>query len=129
MSHAGIRFMIARLIALLLLAAPVAVQSQEVSLELAVPSPVIRADRSDQGILDKTAVSSWSNTVFREPPSLSTRYTLNGHTVLPYVGIGYGAGEPIDASRTMMRDNAGQSSMQEDRILRDLLGKSVMPNE
>jgi len=119
----------ARLIALILLAAPVAVQSQEVSLELAAPSPVIRAERSDQGILDKTAVSSGSNTVFREPPSLSTRYTLNGHTVLPYVGIGYGAGEPIDANRTMMRDNAGQSSMQEDRILRDLLGKSVMPNE
>jgi hypothetical protein len=113
----------------LLLAAPVAGQAREGSFELAAPSPLIRSERSENGILNRAASSSGSNRVFREPPSLSTRYTLNGHTVLPYVGIGYGAGEPIDANRMMMRDNAGQSSMQEDRILRDVLGKNVMPNE
>jgi hypothetical protein len=103
--------------------------AQDGALELAAPSPLLQAE-SQKGLLDGAAVSSGgSNSVFREPPSLSTRYTLNGHTVLPYVGIGYGAGEPIDSNRTMIRENAGQSSMQEDRILRDVLGKNVMPNE
>jgi len=114
---------------ILLLATPVAGQAREGSFELAAPSPLLRAERSENAILNRQPVSSGANTVFREPPSLSTRYTLNGHTLLPYVGIGYGAGKPIDANRTMMRDHAGQSSMQEDRVLRDVLGKNVMPNE
>ena len=114
----------------ILLAVPAVAQGQEGSFELAAPSPVIRSQPADRGMPGQSSVSSnGSSTVFREPPSLSTRYTLNGRTVLPYVGIGYGAGEPIDSNRSMMRDNAGHGSLQEDRILRDLVGKSVMPNE
>ena len=115
---------------LVFLASPVAAQAEEGAFELTVPSPLLRSQQPRTEILDRASVSSGgSSTVFREPPSLSTRYTLSGRTVLPYVGVGYGAGEPIDANRSMMRDHAGQGSMQEDRILRDLVGKSVMPNE
>ena len=115
---------------LVVLASPVAAQAEEGTFELAAPSPVLRSQQPRTEILDRASVSSaGSSTVFREPPSLSTRYTLSGHTVLPYVGVGYGAGEPIDANRSMMREHGGQGSLQEDRILRDLVGKSVMPNE
>ena len=115
---------------LIFLAISVAAQAEEGTFDLTAPSPVLRSQQSRTGILDQASVSSGgSSTVFREPPSLSTRYTLSGRTVLPYVGVGYGAGEPIDANRSMMRDHPGQSSLQEDRILRDVVGKSVMPNE
>jgi hypothetical protein len=114
----------------ILIALSGAALAEDGSFGLEAPLPVMRAERPGSGLLDQGPVSSGgSSALYREPPSLSTRYTLNGHTVLPYVGVGYGAGEPIDANRTMMRDNAGHSSMQEDRILRDLVGKSVLPNE
>lgn len=64
--------------------------------------------------------SGAANNVLSQPPVLMGRYTVNGQTLLPYIGAGFGGGEPTDANRTIM---------QEDRLLRDPLSKSLMPNE
>ncbi len=92
-----------------------------------VPSvslPGLSLPQSGTSITDHLTVSSeLQNNLLSQPPVLTGRYTLNGQTVLPYIGAGFGGGEPTDLNRTIMR--AGQ----EERILRDSLGKTLVPNE
>src|SRR5438128_2247097 len=64
--------------------------------------------------------------LLREPPALS----LSGrHTVMPFLGFGFSRGTTTDMSGTMMRGVMQQSTLQDDHVLRDVMGKSVMPNE
>lgn len=89
-----------------------------------------KTDHSAASLLGKIMLSSGdSNNLFSQPPTLSSPYTLHGKTFIPYIGTGFGGGEPMDVNRTIIRQQALQSSIQEDRLLRDLVGKSLIPNE
>jgi len=98
-----------------------------VSPVLTVPAPVTNSSLS---LLPSTALSSGAtNNVFSQPPTLAGRYTMNGSTVIPYIGLGFGGGETTDVNRTAARQSMLQSSVQQDRLLNDVLGKSLVPNE
>jgi hypothetical protein len=121
------------LLALALLAFPTPTRGDEpllmtpVSPVLTVPAPVTNSSLS---LLPSTALSSGAtNNVFSQPPTLAGRYTMNGSTVIPYIGLGFGGGETTDVNRTAARQSMLQSSVQQDRLLNDVLGKSLVPNE
>jgi hypothetical protein len=121
------------LLALALLALPNLTRGDEplpmtpVSSVLTVPTPVTNSSSS---LLPSTALSSGAtNNVFSQPPTLAGRYTMNGSTVIPYIGLGFGGGETTDVNRTAARQSMLQSSVQQDRLLNDVLGKSLVPNE
>jgi hypothetical protein len=121
------------LLALALLALPNLTRGDEplpmtpVSSVLTVPTPVTNSSSS---LLPSTALSSGpTNNVFSQPPTLAGRYTMNGSTVIPYIGLGFGGGETTDVNRTAARQSMLQSSVQQDRLLNDVLGKSLVPNE
>ena len=121
------------LLALALLALPNLTHGEElllmtpVSPVLTVPAPVTNSSLS---LLPSTALSSGAtNNVFSQPPTLAGRYTMNGSTVIPYIGLGFGGGETTDVNRTAARQSMLQSSVQQDRLLNDVLGKSLVPNE
>jgi hypothetical protein len=61
-----------------------------------------------------------STNILRQPPLLSSRYTWNGHTVMPYIGAGLSHGETTDTNGTLW---------QEERVLHEPLGKAFVPNE
>ena len=48
---------------------------------------------------------------------------------MPYIGLGFSGGETTDVNRTAARQSQLQSSVQQDRLLNDILGKSLVPNE
>jgi hypothetical protein len=121
------------LLTLALLALPNLTHGEElllmtpVSPVLTVPAPVTNSSLS---LLPSTALSSGAtNNVFSQPPTLAGRYTMNGSTVIPYIGLGFGGGETTDVNRTAARQSMLQSSVQQDRLLNDVLGKSLVPNE
>ena len=121
------------LLALALLALPNPTRGDEslpmtsVPSVLTVPAPVTNSSSS---LLPSPALSSGTtNNVFSQPPTLTGRYTMNGSTVIPYIGLGFGGGETTDVNRTAARQSMLQSSVQQDRLLNDVLGKSLVPNE
>lgn len=121
------------LLALALLALPSLAGGEEPFLVMPV-SPVLTAPapaaNSSSSLLPSTALSSGAtNSVFSQPPTLAGRYTVNGSTVIPYIGLGFGGGETTDVNRTAARQSMLQSSVQQDRLLNDVLGKSLVPNE
>lgn len=94
---------------------------------LASPAP---ATKSCLPILPSSDLSSGAtNNVFSQPPTLAGRYTVNGSTVMPYIGVGFSGGETTDVNRTAARQSQLQSSVQQDRLLNDVLGKNLIPNE
>ena len=121
------------LLALVLLALPSLAGGEE---PLLVP-PVLPAltalapvTKSSSSLLPSTTLSSGAaNNVFSQPPTLGGRYTVNGSTVIPYIGLGFGGGETTDVNRTAARQSILQNSVQQDRLLNDVLGKSLVPNE
>ena len=77
-------------------------------------------------LTDNLSISSGlSNNLISQPPLLTGRYTLNGQTFMPYIGAGFRGGETTDPNRTVARE----SVWQEDRLLHDSLGKTLVPNE
>ena len=86
-------------------------------------------DPSSSSLLGTTLSSGISNNVFSEPPTLAGRYIWNGSTVIPYIGLGFGGGETTDMTRTITRQSALQNSIQQDRLMSDVLGKTLVPNE
>ena len=78
---------------------------------------------------DRTSLSlsqGTDTTLMHEPPAL--RYQA-GHAVVPFLGFGFSRGTATDLSGSMLRGLAQQGSFQDERILRDVMGKTVMPNE
>ncbi|MGH7230275.1 MAG: hypothetical protein ACREJU_02835 [Nitrospiraceae bacterium] len=69
--------------------------------------------------------SGLSNNLLSQPPMLTGRYTLNGQTFMPYIGAGFSGGETKDPNRAAVRESAAQ----EDRLLREPLGSTLVPNE
>lgn len=91
--------------------------------------PLKGSDPSSRLLSSTTLSSSITNNVFSQPATLAGRYTMNGSTVIPYIGLGFGGGETTDVNRTVARQSALQSSLQQDRLMNDVLGKTLVPNE
>jgi hypothetical protein len=120
------------LIATLVLALPSLTLGEE-PLRMAPPTavtPSVKGSEPSSPLLSGTTLSSGvTNNVFSHPPTLAGRYTVNGSTVIPYIGLGFGRGETTDINRTAARESILQNSVQQDRLLNDVLGKSLVPNE
>ncbi|MBA2251645.1 MAG: hypothetical protein H0W13_02895, partial [Nitrospirales bacterium] len=84
---------------------------------------------SSSPLLSTALSSSVTNNLFSQPATLAGRYTMNGSTVIPYIGLGFGGGETTDVNRTVARQSALQSAIQQDRLMNDVLGKTLVPNE
>lgn len=76
-----------------------------------------------------TLSSSVTNHLFSQPATLAGRYTMNGSTVIPYIGVGFGGGETTDVNRTVARHSALQGSIQQDPLMNDVFRKTFVPNE
>jgi hypothetical protein len=91
-------------------------------------SPFLSGKTSTSGteITDHLAISSGlSNDLVSQPPMVTGRYTLNGQTVMPYIGAGFGGGETTDPNRAVVRE----SVRQQDRLITEPIGKTLVPNE
>ena len=95
----------------------------------ALTSPAKGTDLSSLVLSSTTLSSSVTNDLFSQPATLAGRYTMNGSTVIPYIGLGFGGGETTDVNRTVTRQSALQNSIQQDRLMNDVLGKTLVPNE
>lgn len=72
-----------------------------------------------------TPEQSQAATIFRDMPSISTRYSVGGTTLMPYVGAGFGSGYASQLDRSLnnpMFPNAETG-------LRSQFGQSFTPNE
>lgn len=67
-----------------------------------------------------TLLPGISTNTLRQPPLLSSRYTWHGQTFLPYIGAGLSHGSTIDTNGTLL---------EEERVLREPLGRTFVPNE
>lgn len=120
------------LLALALLALPGLARGEEplpVTPILPALTAPVPATKSSSVLPSTTLSSGATNSVFSQPPTLAGRYTVNGSTVIPYIGLGFGGGETTDVNRTAARQSILQNSVQQDRLLNDVLGKSLVPNE
>ena len=95
----------------------------------ALTSPAKGTDLASLVLSSTTLSSSVTNNLFSQPATLAGRYTMNGSTVIPYIGLGFGGGETTDVNRTVTRQSSLQSSIQQDRLTSDVLGKTLVPNE
>jgi hypothetical protein len=95
----------------------------------ALTSSAKGTDLSSLALSSTMRSSSVTNNLFSEPATLTGRYTMNGSIVIPYIGLGFGGGETTDVNRTVVRQSALQSSIQQDRLMNDVLGKTLVPNE
>jgi hypothetical protein len=96
----------------------------------ALTSPAKETDLSSLLLSSTTTLSSSvTNNLFSEPATLAGRYTMNGSTLIPYIGLGFGGGETTDVNRAVTRQSSLQSSIQQDRLMSDVLGKTLVPNE
>mgnify|MGYP001001615168 CR=1 FL=1 len=71
------------------------------------------------------APSPSSSAIFRDIPSISGRYSVGGHTVMPYLGAGFGGGYTSDLNRSL----TGPPPVQSDAGLRSQFGQGFSPNE
>ena len=119
------------LIAIMLLAFPCLVRAEE-SITVVPPSSPTLTLRSSETppLLGGTTLSSGvTNNLFSEPPSLAGQYRVHGAKVMPYIGLGFTGGETTDVNRTVTRESALRSALQQDRLMTDSLGKTLVPNE
>jgi hypothetical protein len=70
-------------------------------------------------------LSSPSSSIFRDIPSISGRYSVGGHTVMPYLGAGFGGGYTSELNRSL----TGPPPVQSDVGLRNQFGQGFSPNE
>ena len=59
--------------------------------------------------------------LFRQPPTFSSGVGSRQSLVVPYLGLGFSRGTTTDLSGTMMRESAQQMSLQDERVLRDMV--------
>lgn len=70
-------------------------------------------------------LSSPSSSIFRDIPSISGRYSVGGHTFMPYLGAGFGGGYTSELNRSL----TGPPPVQTDAGLRSQFGQGFSPNE
>ncbi len=72
------------------------------------------------------SATSRTPNVYRDLPTISSRYSVGGTTLMPYVGAGFGNGYTSDLDRSL---NGGASALG-DTSLRNLFGtQNLTPNE
>ncbi len=71
------------------------------------------------------SLSSPSSSIFRDIPSISGRYSVGGHTFMPYLGAGFGGGYTSELNRSL----TGPPPVQSDVGLRSQFGQGLSPNE
>lgn len=64
-------------------------------------------------------------TIFRDIPSISGRYSVGGHVIVPYLGAGFGGGYTSELNRSL----TGPPPVQTDIGLRSQFGQGISPNE
>lgn len=127
------RAIVPLLIVALLVVSARAVEAQEAP---AVESPVLQAmnrqfsgggDASDMPGQAPAALpqSPSSSAIFQDIPSISGRYSVGGHTVMPYLGAGFGGGYTSELNRSL----TGPPPAQPDAGLRSQFGQGFSPNE
>lgn len=72
-----------------------------------------------------TPEPSTSSTVFHDIPSISSRYSVGGTTLMPYLGAGFGSGYASQLDRSLNNS----PSLQTDSSFRSLFGQGLAPNE
>lgn len=72
-----------------------------------------------------TPVTPSANSLFRDVPSLSGRYSAGGMTLLPYIGAGFGAGYSSELNRAFAPNPEPQQNLN----LGGPLGQKMVPNE
>jgi hypothetical protein len=70
-------------------------------------------------------VTPSADSLFRDVPSLSDRYSAGRPRVLPYIGAGFGAGYTSELDRTLAPNVPPQHNLN----LGGQLGQSMVPNE
>ncbi len=90
------------------------------------PAPPLRPA---PGLNSLSLTPGTETSLFRQPPTLSGKVGSRQPLFVPYLGVGFSRGTTTDLSGTMMRESAQQGSLQDERLLRDMIGKSVTPNE
>lgn len=70
-------------------------------------------------------VTPSANSLFRDVPSLSGRYSAGGMTFLPYIGAGFGAGYSSELNRAFAPNPEPQQNLN----LGGPLGQKMVPNE
>lgn len=101
--------------------------------ERTLASPTLVGNRTGIYSLQKDAgsdsatmpVTTSANSLFRDVPSLSGRYTAGGMTLLPYIGAGFGAGYSSELNRAFAPNPEPQQNLN----LGGPLGKKMVPNE
>jgi hypothetical protein len=66
-----------------------------------------------------------ASNVFRDLPSISGNYTVNGRKIMPYVGAGFGHGYSSDLDRSLNSSSISQT----DTGLRSMFGQGLTPSE
>lgn len=66
-----------------------------------------------------------ANSLFRDVPSLSGRYSAGGMTLFPYIGAGFGAGYSSELDRAFAPNLEPQQNLN----LGGPLGQKMVPNE
>lgn len=74
---------------------------------------------------DSLPLSSPSSSIFRDIPSISSRYSVGGRTIMPYLGAGFGGGYTSELNRSL----TGPPPVQSDVGLRSQFGQGLSPNE
>ena len=103
------------------------------SAERTLASPTLVGDSTGIYSLQKDAgsdsatmpVTPAANSLFRDVPSLSGRYSAGGMTLLPYIGAGFGAGYSSELNRAFAPNPEPQQNLN----LGGPLGQKMVPNE
>jgi len=93
----------------------------ESNLSMGLPPPLPHRSVTSLSLSNGT-----DSTLLREPPALQYQA---GRALIPFFGFGFSRGTTTDMSGTLMRSIGQQGSFQDERILRDMMGKTMMPNE
>lgn len=112
---------------------PVAATNDELTIEdqpapVAPPAPAGKKPVLKEPTVPMPATTpeqSQAATIFRDVPSISTRYSVGRTTLMPYVGAGFGSGYASQLDRSLnnpMFPNAETG-------LRSQFGQSFTPNE
>lgn len=72
-----------------------------------------------------TPVTPSADSLFRDVPSLSGRYSAGDMTILPYIGAGFGAGYNSQLDRAFTPNSQPQPNLN----LGGLPGQTLVPNE
>lgn len=93
----------------------------ESNLSMGPPPPLPNRNVTSLSLFNGTDTA-----LLREPPALQYQA---GRALIPFFGFGFSRGTTTDMSGSLMRGLGQQGTFQDERILRDVMGKTMVPNE